>query len=89
MPADEPTIEQRLSALEQASDERRAELRRLAAAVPAALSRRALVAGLVDDLRHAPNRGEIARRGARKLLRAPAALLRRLTRRLGGGAGHR
>lgn len=75
------SIEERLTALETASDERRAELRRLADEVPAAVSRRALIAEAARDLSAAPNKGHIVARGVRKLARVPAALVRRLTRR--------
>ena len=73
-------IEDRLTALEQASHERRAELRRLAAQLPAAVSRRALLVEAARDLRRAPNKTDIARRGLAKLTRLPAALVRRITR---------
>jgi hypothetical protein len=76
---DRSSVEDRLVALERASDERRAELRRLAADVPAAVSRRSLLVGAVRDLKTAPNKGDIVRRAARKIVRLPASLLRRLT----------
>ena len=64
---DDPTIEQRLSELEAASDRRRAELRAVLDDLPAALSRRALVKAAATDLRHAPGKGDIVRRGVKKL----------------------
>ncbi|NND73418.1 MAG: hypothetical protein HKN44_00265 [Ilumatobacter sp.] len=80
------SIDARLAALERASDQRSAELRELAAAIPPAISRRALVHGAARDLRAAPNKGEIARRGVRKLVWAPMSLARRVKRRVVGSA---
>ncbi len=62
-------IEQRLTALEAASDARRAELRSVLDDLPAALSRRALVRAAAVDLRHAPGKADVVRRGARKIVR--------------------
>lgn len=73
----------RLDQLEIESNERRAELRRLAAELPAAISRRSLLRALVADLRHAPEKRQIARRAAAKLGRAPRAVLRRARGRTG------
>lgn len=78
---DAAEIERRLTDLERASDERRRELREMASELPAALSRRALVSGVLTDLRHAPNKGAIARRGFSKLARSPKAVARRMIRR--------
>ena len=75
------TVEERLTALERASDERRRELRELATQLPAAVSRRALLEGAARDLRSAPNKADIAKRGARKILRTPIAAARRLASR--------
>jgi hypothetical protein len=77
----EPTIEERLDALQRESEERRQELRRIAAELPAAMSRTALLRGMVAEVRHAPNKGEIARRAAAKAARAPRKLARILLRR--------
>lgn len=87
MPPDDRSIESRLAALEQASADRTAELRALAEQVPAAVSRRALLAGAASDLRAAPNKGEILRRGVRKLVWTPLAVARRLKRRVAGPPG--
>lgn len=76
-------IERRLDALEQESQERRAELRAIAATLPEATSRRAVVRSLAADLRHQPDRVTIAKRVALKLLRAPADLVRMVRHRLG------
>ncbi len=87
MSPDDASIEARLAALEQESAERAAKLRALAAEVPAAVSRRALLTGAVGDLRAAPNKGEIVRRGMRKLAWAPLSAARRLKRRLTADPG--
>lgn len=77
-PALDPTeIEARLDALERASDERRAELRAVLDDLPAALSRRALVAAVISDARSAPDKGAIVTRGLRKIARMPGAAWRR------------
>lgn len=75
----QPSIEERLTALELASAERQEELRGTLEKIPAALSRRSLLVDAANDLRSAPNKADIARRGVRKLLRAPKALYRRAT----------
>jgi hypothetical protein len=78
-PALDPAeIEARLDALEQASDARRAELRAVLDDLPAALSRRALVAAAITDARSAPDKGAIVTRGLRKIARMPAAAWRRV-----------
>lgn len=74
-------LSDRLDALERASDDRRAELQRLAAEIPAAVSRRSVVSAVVRDVRHAPGKAMIARRAVRKLMRAPASLARRVSTR--------
>lgn len=50
---------------------RRAEVRSLAEAFPAAMSRHALVTGMLRDLRHHPDKKGAASRAIRKLGRAP------------------
>lgn len=74
-------IERRLDALEQESNERRAELRAIAASLPEMTSRRALVRSLAADLRGAPDRVLVAKRVVLKALRTPADLVRRTRRR--------
>jgi hypothetical protein len=69
-----------LARLEAESEARRNELRAIAAQLPAALSRRALLRSMATDLRTAPNKPEIAWRLVRKLVRAPRAAVRRLIR---------
>lgn len=75
------SFDERLRALEVASDQRSTELRSLAAQFPAAISRRSLLAIIAADLRSAPNKGDIVVRGGRKLLRLPRAVARSLTKR--------
>jgi hypothetical protein len=75
------SFDERLRALEVASDQRSAELKSLAAEFPAVISRRSLLASIAADLRIAPNKGDIVVRGSRKLLRLPRALVRNLRRR--------
>ena len=77
-------IEERLTALEAASDQRRAEMRAVLDDLPAALSRRALVSAVITDARTAPDKGAIVARGLRKLGRMPAAAWRRVRSRLAG-----
>jgi hypothetical protein len=61
-----PSVEEQLDALQQASEERRAELREIAAQLPEALSRRTILRKIAGDIRHAPEKGDIAGRAARK-----------------------
>lgn len=75
------SFDERLRALEVASDQRSAELKSLAAEFPAAISRRSLLANVATDLYNAPNKGDMVARGVRKLLRLPRALIRVLMRR--------
>jgi hypothetical protein len=77
-------IDERLTALEAASDQRRAELRAVLDDLPAALSRRALVSAVITDARTAPDKGAIFTRGLRKVGRMPAAAWRRVRARLAG-----
>ncbi|MEP1125036.1 MAG: hypothetical protein ABJH68_14225 [Ilumatobacter sp.] len=71
--ASESDIERRLTALEAASDARRAELRAVLDDLPAALSRRALVRAAAVDLRRAPGKVDVVRRGANKVARTVRA----------------
>ena len=61
-------VERRLDELEAASLERSAEVRALVDGLPAAVSRRALVAATVDDLRRAPGRAGLALGAIRRAL---------------------
>lgn len=80
---DEPTqaeirvLEQRLDTLERESQDRRAELRRLAAELPQATSRRALVTSMVRSIAEAPDKVTVAKRVSLKVARTPADLVRR------------
>ncbi|MEI6498314.1 MAG: hypothetical protein WCO88_16770, partial [Actinomycetota bacterium] len=56
--------------------ERRAEVRALAEALPTALSRHALVTGMLRDIRHHPDKAGVAKRAVRKLGRAPRKAVR-------------
>jgi hypothetical protein len=71
-------IEQQLDDLEAQSRARQAELRELAAALPAAMSRRMLVKQMLHSVRDAPDRGTVVKRTANKIVRTPAELLRRV-----------
>ena len=62
-----PTVEEQLDALQRASEERRVELREIAAQLPEAMSRRAILRAVAVDIRHAPEKGDIAGRGLRKI----------------------
>jgi hypothetical protein len=67
----------RLDELERESLARRDELRAIAASLPAATSRRAVLTSMVRDLGDAPDKPTVLRRVVRKLLRTPGDLLRR------------
>ena len=62
--------------------QRRAEVRSLAEAFPAAMSRHALVTGMLRDVRHHPDKVGAFRRGVRKLGRAPRKVARLVHERL-------
>ena len=65
-----PTVDQQLDALQRASEERRAELREIAAQLPEVMSRRAILRAVAADIRHAPEKGDLAGRGIRKVGRS-------------------
>jgi len=67
---DDVSAEARLDELQRESERRRAELREIAAQLPAAMSRRAILRSIVVDIRCAPNKGVIVKRAVRKLGRA-------------------
>ncbi|MDW3216957.1 MAG: hypothetical protein R8G01_23400 [Ilumatobacteraceae bacterium] len=75
---DAAAIERRLDELERESQERRAELRALAAELPAATSRRAYLRSMVTGVIDAPDKPQVAKRVASKVARTPADLVRRL-----------
>ena len=82
-PSDDDVLAQ-LAQLEAESNARREELRRIAAELPATVSRRALVRAMVNDVRTSPNKGAIARRSISKLLHAPLHAAKRVQLRLRG-----
>ena len=63
--------------------ERRAEVRAMAEALPSAMSRHALVMGMLRDVRHHPDKMGVATRAVRKLGRAPRKAARIVKQRLG------
>jgi hypothetical protein len=71
MPAPELSVEERLDELQRQSEERRWELREIAAQLPAGMSRRAILWSMAADFRHAPGKGDIVVRMWRKAARAP------------------
>ncbi len=71
MPASVPSVEERLDELQRQSEQRRQELREIAAQLPAGLSRRAFLRSMAADFRHAPGKGDIVVRMWRKAARAP------------------
>jgi hypothetical protein len=71
-----------LALLEAEANARRDELRRIAAELPATVSRRALVRAMIVDFRSSPNKGAIVRRGVSKLLHAPLHAAKRMQLRL-------
>lgn len=71
-------IEQRLDELQQESELRRAELRELAARLPAATSRRQMLRSMVVGIAEAPDKPMVAKRVVLKLLRTPGELVRRV-----------
>jgi chromosome segregation ATPase len=71
-------VEQVLGELKAEALARRAEVRALAEELPAAMSRRAVVAGLLRDLVHHPDKPGVMRRAIAKLGRAPRKLARML-----------
>lgn len=61
---------------------RRAEVRSLAERFPAAMSRHALVKGMLHDMRHHPDKRGVFGRAVRKLGRAPRKAARLLRERM-------
>ena len=79
-----PSVEEQLDALQRESERRRAELREIAAQLPEALSRRAILRRIAGDVRHAPDKGDLAGRAVRKAgrtVRHAARTLRQLVAR--------
>lgn len=75
-----PEIEAQLDLLQQESEQRRTELRAIAAQLPETRSRRVVLTTMVRDFRTNADLSDIVSRALRKLGRAPRALLRRLQR---------
>jgi hypothetical protein len=73
--------EQQIDTLRAEALARRAEIRSMAEALPTALSRHALVMGMLRDVRHHPDKGGVVRRAMRKLGRAPRKAVRVALRR--------
>jgi chromosome segregation ATPase len=70
--------EQSLEAMRVESIERRAEVRALAEDLPAVMSRRAVLAGMLHEAAHHPDKPGVVKRAAAKLGRAPRKLARML-----------
>jgi hypothetical protein len=62
--------------------ERRSQVRQLAESLPTAVSRRAMLVQMADDVLHHPDKAGMARRAVAKLGRAPRKLVRSLSGRL-------
>ena len=65
-----------IDTLRRESLERRAEVRRMAEALPAEVSRRTLLRAALYDVRRHPDKRGVAARAARKAGRAPVKLIR-------------
>lgn len=77
-PIDAAVIEARLDELQRESQERRAELRALAAELPEVTSRRALVSSMFRSVAEAPDKPLVAKRVVLKVARTPSDVVRRL-----------
>jgi hypothetical protein len=73
--------ERQIDALRAEALQRRAAVRSMAESLPSALSRHALITGMLRDMRHHPDKAGVARRAAFKLGRAPRKVMRLLLRR--------
>lgn len=71
-------VERRLTALEEASDRRRAELTAVLHDLPAAVSRREVISSAFRDLRSDAGNGSMLRGMFRTIARAPGRLMDRL-----------
>ena len=74
--AQDQLIEERLDELQRESQERRTELRALAAELPIATSRRAYLTAMVRSVSDAPDKPTVVKRVLRKIARTPADLVR-------------
>lgn len=82
VPVEDPAIVSALDELQRRTAQRRAELAKIAAALPATISRRTVLRSIVADIRQAPNKTDIAGRGLRKLGRAPRKAARLVKQRV-------
>ena len=73
--------EQQIDTLRTEALQRRAEVRAMAEALPTAMSRHALVTGMLHDVRHHPDKAGVFGRAMRKLARAPRKAVRMVFRR--------
>jgi chromosome segregation ATPase len=73
--------EQQIATLRDEALARRAEVRAMAEALPTAMSRHALVTGMLRDVRHHPDKAGVLGRAVRKLGRAPRKAARLVLRR--------
>jgi hypothetical protein len=74
---DQVAIEARLDELQRESVLRQAELKALAAALPAVTSRRAMTKSMVASIVHAPDKLLVVKRVVLKVLRTPVDLFHR------------
>ncbi len=75
--AERGVVDEQLDELQRESLARREELRQIAAALPEATSRRALVRSMFRSVAAAPNKPTVAKRVVVKILRSPVDLFRR------------
>ena len=73
--------ERQIDTLRAEALQRRAEVRAMAEALPTAMSRHALVTGMLRDVRHHPDKAGVFGRAVRKLARAPRKAFRMVFRR--------
>lgn len=75
-------VEHEIAQLRSEALQRRGEVRTLAEAFPAAMSRHALLTGMARDVRHHPDKKGVVVRGLRKLGRAPRKAVRLIRERI-------
>lgn len=76
--ADADEVDRLLADLQRASEERTAELKAIAAQLPAVVGRRAMIRALLGDLRANPHKAALARQGLAKLTATPRRARREL-----------
>ena len=74
----EPTVEAQLDELQRQSEARYQELQAIAAQLPAAMSRRAVLRTMAIDFRYAPGKTDVLPRALLKLARLPREAYRRV-----------